>query len=123
MVYPTYPTVLPRHELTGPECTNEPEWFKRRDVRATKPCLQRLIDEQLEPLKDELHFTRQLLFENEGLGSFLERVQTAEQKTLVVQEKLLEAEERVVAAEEAAATAETRSVRTRVKRTYSLFNS
>lgn len=78
MIYPTYPTVLPRHELTGPECTNEPEWFKRRDVRAPKPFLQRLIDAQLEPLKDELHFTRQPLFENEGLGHFLERLQTAD---------------------------------------------
>lgn len=123
MVYPTYPTVLPRHELTGPECTNEPEWFKRRDVRAPKPFLQRLIDAQLEPLKDELHFTRQLLFENEGLGHFLERLQTAEQKELSAREKVWEAVERAVAAQEGAASAETKLVRLRVKGTCFLLSS
>ena len=119
-----YPTVQPRPDVFGPE------WINRRFVRAPRPFLQNMIDEQVEPLQDELWFTRKLLFDNEQLGHFLERLQTAEEKAQSAGDKLAAAEEALeaakednVAAEEAWVAAEEKLVWKWIKSIYSSSQS
>lgn len=74
-----------------------------------------MIDEQVEPLQDELWFTRKLLFDNEQLGQFLERLQAAEEKVQSAEEKAQSAEDAKVAAEKRRATAEAKVIGKRLK--------
>jgi len=67
-----------------------------------------MIDEQVEPLQDELWFTRKLLFDNEQLGHFLERLQAAEEKAQSAEDAKVAAEERAQSAQDAKVAAEKR---------------
>lgn len=105
----SYPTVLPRPNVFGPG------WINRRFAREPRPFLQRMIDEQVEPLEEELWFTRKLLFENEQLGHFLERMQAAEEKALSLVAAIEAAQEAKEAAEEAGVAAEEKVIRKKAK--------
>jgi hypothetical protein len=76
--------------VTLPPCldTLGPGWLNERFGRSPTSFLQRKIDEQVEPLQDELWFTRKLLFENEQSGHFLERLQAAEAAKVAAEGKI-----------------------------------
>ena len=79
MVYVTLP---PRPD------TLRPGWLNERFARSPRSFLQHKIDEQVEPLQEELWFTRKLLFENEQSSHFLEGLQAAEAAKVAAEGKI-----------------------------------